>query len=51
MEALARQVLAELRKGSSDPNEVQDLKAAEAKFAESLKQHLLEQKDVVALLM
>ena len=51
MEALARQVLAELRKGSTDAADVQELKAAEAKFAESLKRHLHEQKDVVALLM
>lgn len=51
MEALARQVLAELRKGSTDPNEVERLKAAEAEFGESLKQYLREQKDVVALLV
>ena len=51
MEAVARQVLMELRKGSTDADEVDKLKADEAAFADSLKQHLDEQKQVVALLL
>ena len=51
MEAVARQVLMELRKGSTDADEVDKLKADEAAFAESLKQHLDEQKQVAALLL
>ena len=51
LEASARQVLAELRKGSSEPDEVEKLKADEVEFAAALKQHLDEQKQVAAWLV
>ena len=51
LEASARQVLSELRKGPSEPDEVEKLKANEVEFAASLKRHLDEQRQVAAWLV